>query len=62
MTAPKPEETRGVPWADHNPTETSPPDHRREEYGDEDSSKNADERATEESDEEKSDEEEGSQP
>lgn len=47
MTGPKPDETRGVPWGDHNPTETSPPDHRREEYGDEDPSENADERARE---------------
>ncbi len=44
MSGPKPEETQGVPWADHNPTETSPPDHRREEYGEEDPALDADDR------------------
>ena len=51
MSGPKPEETQGVPWADHNPTETSPPDRRREEYGEDDPSKTADERATDDRDE-----------
>lgn len=35
MDKPDPKETKGVPWADHNETESSPPDSRREEYGDE---------------------------
>ena len=59
MTSPKPEETRGVPWADHNPTETSPPDRRREEYGEDDPSKNADERATDQSDDDAGSQREG---
>jgi hypothetical protein len=45
MENPKPEHTRGVPWADHNETESSPPDPRRDEYGDDDHDKTADERA-----------------
>jgi hypothetical protein len=32
MDGPQPKETKGVPWADHNPTESSPEDTRREEY------------------------------
>ena len=60
MSGPTPDETRGVPWGDHNPTETSPPDHRRDEYGDEDSSQNADERAREGDDHERGDEDRAS--
>ena len=32
MEKPNPTTTKGVPWGDHNPTETTPPDRRREEY------------------------------
>ena len=32
---PDPRETKGVPWADHNETEDTGPDKRREEYGEE---------------------------
>lgn len=46
MDKPEPKETKGVPWADHNETESTPPDTRREEYGDE-PGENADERAAE---------------
>lgn len=35
MSGPKPEETHGVPWGDHNATQSSPPDPRRDEYGEE---------------------------
>lgn len=45
MSNPRPEHTKGVPWADHNETESSPPDPRREEYGDAAPDKTADERA-----------------
>ena len=34
MDGPQPKETKGVPWADHNETESSPEDTRREEYED----------------------------
>jgi hypothetical protein len=34
MDTKDPKETKGVPWADHNETESSPPDTRRDEYGD----------------------------
>ena len=44
MDEPKAKETKGVPWADHNETESTPPDTRREEYGEE-PGKDADERA-----------------
>lgn len=37
-------ETKGVPWGDHNETPSTPPDTRREEYGDRDPSQGADER------------------
>lgn len=47
MEKPQPKETKGVPWADHNETETSPPDTRREEYGNADPDQTADERASE---------------
>ena len=33
MDKPEPKETKGVPWADHNETESTEPDTRREEYG-----------------------------
>lgn len=49
MDEPKPRETKGVPWADHDETESTPPDTRREEYGDE-PEKNADERAADSGD------------
>ena len=32
MDGPDPKETKGVPWGDHNETESSPEDTRREEY------------------------------
>jgi hypothetical protein len=32
MDGPQPKETKGVPWADHNPTASTPEDSRREEY------------------------------
>ena len=32
MDGPDPKETKGVPWGDHNETEPSPEDTRREEY------------------------------
>lgn len=35
MDGPDPKETKGVPWSDHNETESSPEDTRREEYGEE---------------------------
>lgn len=35
MDGPEPKETKGVPWADHNETESSPEDTRREEYSEE---------------------------
>lgn len=41
--SPRPETTKGVPWGDHNETESSPPDPRREEYS-ADEGKDADER------------------
>lgn len=41
-----PKETSGVPWGDHNETASSPPDTRREEYGDANPEEDADERAT----------------
>jgi hypothetical protein len=41
-----PKETKGVPWGDHNETASTPPDTRREEYGEADPDENADERAT----------------
>jgi hypothetical protein len=57
MDNPRPEQTKGIPWADHNETESSPPDPRREEYGAADPDKTADERVEEEPqrDDEKSD-------
>ena len=55
MDNPRPEHTKGVPWADHNETESSPPDPRREEYGDADPEKNADERAADPSIDEEED-------
>jgi hypothetical protein len=33
MEKPEPKETKGVPWADHNETESTEADTRREEYG-----------------------------
>lgn len=45
MDNPRPEHTKGVPWADHNETESSPADPRREEYGEADPDTTADERA-----------------
>ncbi len=45
MNKPEPNTTRGVPWADHNETESTPPDPRRDEYGEEDPDTNADQRA-----------------
>jgi hypothetical protein len=50
MDEPKPKETKGVPWADHNETESTPPDTRREEYGDAEPGKTADERAADSGD------------
>jgi hypothetical protein len=45
MEKPRPKTTEGVPWSDHNETESSPPDPRREEYDDAgDSGLTADER------------------
>lgn len=35
MDVPDPKETKGVPWGDHNETESNPEDTRREEYGEE---------------------------
>jgi hypothetical protein len=49
MQNPRPEQTKGVPWADHNETETSPPDPRRDEYGEDDPDKTADERVADQS-------------
>jgi hypothetical protein len=46
MDQPGEKETKGVPWGDHNETTSTPPDTRREEYGDADPEQNADERAT----------------
>ena len=37
-----PKETKGVPWADHNETESSPTDTRREEYAETDPNKKSD--------------------
>lgn len=37
-----PKETKGVPWADHNETESSPEDTRREQYGDSGPNRGAD--------------------
>lgn len=48
MDKPEPKETKGVPWADHNETESTSPDTRREEYG-EKPGENADERAADRS-------------
>lgn len=45
MDSPQPKETKGVPWADHNETESTPPDTRREEYEDAEPGQTADERA-----------------
>ena len=47
--SPRPDSTKGVPWGDHNETESSPPDPRREEYGDEDGT-DADKRSGKEPD------------
>ena len=49
MDAPQPKETKGVPWADHTETGSTPPDTRREEYGEE-PGKDADERAADSGD------------
>ncbi|HEX6941766.1 MAG TPA: hypothetical protein VF128_02495 [Gemmatimonadaceae bacterium] len=49
MDQPKPQETKGVPWADHNETASTPPDARRDEYGDEPGT-DADERAADSGD------------
>ena len=35
MDGPDPKETKGVPSSDHNDTESSPEETRREEYGEE---------------------------
>jgi hypothetical protein len=45
MDKPRPNTTKGVPWGDHNETESTPVDPRREEYGDDDADLSADERA-----------------
>jgi hypothetical protein len=45
MDKPQPKETKGVPWADHNETESTPPDTRRERYGDAESGQTPDEQA-----------------
>jgi hypothetical protein len=50
------QETGGVPWADHNETPSTPPDTRREEYGDSDPSQNVQERAADLRDERDEDE------
>ena len=45
MEKPRPKTTEGVPWADHNETESIPPDPGLEEYdGDSDSGLTAEER------------------
>src|SRR5690349_9514094 len=49
MSEPNAKETKGVPWADHNETESTPPDTRREQYGEE-PGKEADERAADSGD------------
>ena len=46
MDGPKPKTTKGVPWGDNNATPAQDEDTRREEYGDEEPEKNADERAS----------------
>ena len=43
VESPRPDTSKGVPWGDHNETESSPPDPRREEYGSEEG-RDADER------------------
>ena len=50
MDQPHEKETKGVPWADHNETESSPPDTRREEYADAEPGESADERAADSGD------------
>ena len=35
MDQPKPKETKGVPWADHNETESTAKERTPDEYGDE---------------------------
>lgn len=49
MHDPRPKETKGVPWGDHNETASGAPETRREEYGDADPSQDADERAADHS-------------
>ena len=49
MDGPDPKETQGVPWADHNETDSTPEDTRREEYSDSDAipdEKSADSRSS----------------
>jgi hypothetical protein len=45
MDGPDPKETKGVPWADHNETESTPEDTRREEYSEADPNKKSDDPA-----------------
>ncbi len=42
MEGPDPKETKGVPWGDHNETESGPADTRREQYDDNGPNKSAD--------------------
>ena len=57
MDGPDPKETKGVPWADHNETESSPEDTRREEYseGDEIPDEKSAESGSEPTDEDRGD-------
>ena len=48
MDTPDPKRTKDVPWADHNETESSPEDTRREQYSGSDS--DADQRPQESGD------------